>query len=77
MTEQPEPTGLTRAMIDAAFEQLMRPQLRADPHVAMLGGRQSGKTSEFQCLVDEAILAGEHVHTWRGGELRCVMGWCD
>lgn len=81
-SEQPEASVLTRATLDAAFASLMNPQYRPTPMVLPPGvlwpvSDPMPPRSEFQRLVDEAVLAGDHVHTWRDGELRCVMGECD
>ena len=78
MTEQPEATVLTRAMLDAAFAKLEHPSRVLSPYEeATAAWARMQPPDEFQRLVDEALLAGEHVHTYRNGELLCVMGTCD
>lgn len=70
---QPDPGGgLSAEAVRAAMAELESPN-----RSYLARGRMIGKTSEFQRLVDQAVFAGEHVHTWRDGELRCVLGRCD
>lgn len=79
---EPDPAeaqGLSAAMLRAVFAQLMQPQLRPpNPWEEAIAHRAKlAPPDDFQQLVDEAVLAGQHVHTWRNGELRCPMGVCE
>ncbi len=78
MTEQPDPHSLSAETMRAAFAELATPRRTLSPYdKALIAHARMQPPDEFQRLVDEAVLAGEHVHTWRDGELRCVMGECD
>ena len=78
MTDQPDPNSLSAETLRAAFAELANPRRALNPYdEALIAHARMQPPDEFQRLVDEAVLAGEHVHTWRGGELRCPMGVCE
>lgn len=80
-SEQPDSNSLSAETVRAAMDEMMTINIspsRIDPYTeALITRARLQAPDEFQRLVDESVLAGEHVHTWRDGELRCVMGECD
>ena len=78
MTSEPNPGALSSETLRAAFAALAHPRRTLSPYdEAMAAWASLQPPDEFQRLVEQSVFAGEHVHTWRGGELRCVMGECD